>query len=151
MTSLASVVDRGLAAPPGSRLRRGVPLLDRVRSYGSRDERNRPPTSKLTRSDRGPDLRLITRIGWVVIAAQFIGMVGWSHLLYSRFALTFDYSQYHQAWYLIADGDLNPYDSPHGFYFLSNDSELILYPLAIFGRLPGADQLFSFFRIWPLP
>jgi uncharacterized membrane protein len=89
-----------------------------------------------------PDLRLITRIGYGAIALQFLAMLLWSHVLYQHFALTFDYAQYHQAWYLIAHGDLNPYDSVHGFAFVANDSEFILWPLALLAHLPGGDQLF---------
>ena len=54
----------------------------------------------------------------------------WSTILYRRFALTADFSIYHQAWYLIAHGHLNPYDTVQGFPFWQSHSEFLVWPLA---------------------
>ncbi len=72
----------------------------------------------------------IWRIGCVLLALQLAGFLIWSTLLYHRFALTIDYAQYEQAWYLIAHGHLDPRDIGNG-YFWQNNSEFIIWPLAL--------------------
>jgi len=73
----------------------------------------------------------VRQIGYSLLGLQLIGFLAWSAILHQRFALTWDFSVYHQAWYLIAHGDLNPYDSAQHFYFWQNHSELIMWPLAL--------------------
>ncbi|MGO9079240.1 MAG: DUF2079 domain-containing protein [Streptosporangiaceae bacterium] len=73
----------------------------------------------------------IRRIGYAVLGLQFAGFAAWSWALYSRFALTFDFAIYHQAWYLIAHGDLNPYSTLTQRLFWQNHSEFIMWPLAL--------------------
>ena len=86
-----------------------------------------PPTaSGLT----GP-LSRVRRIGYAVLALQLAGFLTWSTLLYHRFALTFDFSIYHQAWYEIAHGNLDPYNSEQGFPFWRTHCEFMLWPLAL--------------------
>jgi hypothetical protein len=77
-------------------------------------------------------LQRVRRAGYVVLALQFIGFLAWSTDLYRSFALTYDFAQYQQAWYLIAHGQLNPYDTVHGFSFWQNHSEFLMWPLALF-------------------
>lgn len=79
----------------------------------------------------------VRRIGYLVLGLQLAGFMTWSAILYHRFALTWDFSAYHQAWYLIAHGDLNPYNSIENMQFWRNDSEFLLWPLA------------PFYWIWP--
>lgn len=76
-------------------------------------------------------LHWVRQIGCIVLGLQLVGFLLWSAVLYQRYALTWDYSTYHQAWYLIAHGDLNPYDSVQGFSFWQNHSEFIMWPLAL--------------------
>ena len=76
-------------------------------------------------------LRTVRRIGLLVLGLKFLGFCAWSLLLYRRFALTPDFAQYQQAWYLIAHGNLNPYDTVGNFAFWQNHGEFIMWPLAV--------------------
>jgi hypothetical protein len=75
-------------------------------------------------------MRWVRRIGLMLLALKFAGFCVWSSLLYHRFALTPDFAQYQQAWYLIAHGHLNPYDTVGNFPFWQNHGEFIMWPLA---------------------
>ena len=75
-------------------------------------------------------MRWVRRIGLMLLALKFAGFCVWSSLLYHRFALTPDFAQYQQAWYLIAHGHLNPYDTVGNFTFWQNHGEFIMWPLA---------------------
>jgi hypothetical protein len=94
------------------------------------------PTAPLrTSRASGPHASLqfrVRRIGYAVLGMQFVGFLVWSTVLYNRFALTSDFSIYHQAWYLIAHGDLDPYSSVSNHMFWQNHSEFIMWPLALF-------------------
>lgn len=75
-------------------------------------------------------------IGWTgvgLLVTQGVAMLIWSTLLWRRFALTWDYSIYHQAWWLIAQGHLDPFDTVQGISFWQNHFELMLWPLALLG------------------
>src|SRR5260370_10733168 len=76
-------------------------------------------------------LLLVRRIGIVVLGLKMAACGFWSALLYHRFALTPDSAQYQQAWYLIAHGNLNPYDTVINFPFWQNHAEIIMWPLAL--------------------
>jgi len=73
----------------------------------------------------------VRRAGYAILALQLIGFLAWSTTLYNRFALTIDFAQYQQAWYLIAHGHLNPVSTVGRGYFWQNHSELIIWPLAL--------------------
>jgi hypothetical protein len=79
----------------------------------------------------------VRRIGYLILGVQLIGFLVWSTILYRRFAVTYDFAQYQQAWYLIAHGHFDPYDTVHGFAFWQNHGELEMWMLALF------------FWIWP--
>jgi hypothetical protein len=51
--------------------------------------------------------------------------------MYRHYSLTPDFAQYQQAWYLIAHGHLNPYDTVGNFTFWQNHAEFIMWPLAL--------------------
>jgi hypothetical protein len=70
------------------------------------------------------------RIGYMVLALQFAAFIAWSATLYNRFAVTIDYAVYHQPWYLIAHGHLDPYSTVAGMPFWRNDSEFMPWILA---------------------
>jgi hypothetical protein len=53
---------------------------------------------------RGRRLTLIRRIGLAVLGLQAAEFLVWSTVLYQRFALTFDFATYQQAWFEIAHG-----------------------------------------------
>jgi hypothetical protein len=73
----------------------------------------------------------LRRIGYLVLALKLAAFIAWSVVLYRRFSLTPDFAQYQQAWYLIAHGNLNPYDTVGNFAFWQNHAEFIMWPLAL--------------------
>ena len=91
----------------------------------------RSPSHRERTLPAGSSLRTVRRIGLLVLALKFLGFCAWSLLLYRRFALTPDFAQYQQAWYLIAHGNLNPYDTVGNFAFWQNHGEFIMWPLAL--------------------
>ncbi|HEX3705543.1 MAG TPA: hypothetical protein VHV76_02840 [Mycobacteriales bacterium] len=76
-------------------------------------------------------LRRLWRIAVVVFAAQLTAMLAWSHLLWSRFSLTFDYAVYAQGWWKLSHWHLNPYDSVAHYGFWQDHSVLLMWPLAL--------------------
>ena len=106
--------------------------------------RQKRPSAFLAPSSRKEwprPLRITWYVGVGVLAVGFLLLAYWSELLASRSELTFDYSFYGQAWYLIAHGHLNPITTitGHSFPTWKNASELILWPL------------FVFWYLWPHP
>lgn len=85
-----------------------------------------------------PDFRVITAVAYTLFALQLAGCLWWSWTLYQRSSLTYDFAVYHQAYYLIGHGDLNPFSSVLGRPFWRNDGELVLWPLALFGMLSNS-------------
>jgi len=75
----------------------------------------------------------VRRIGWGVLALQLTWLVGYSVVEFQRFALTWDFAAYHQAWFLIAHGDLDPFDTALRFSFWRNNGEFLMWPLALAG------------------
>jgi hypothetical protein len=73
----------------------------------------------------------VRRIGLAVLGLQLIISLAWSTLLFDRFALTFDFTMFHQAWVLIAHGDLNPYNSIKKSFFWQDHSEFLVWPMAL--------------------
>jgi Predicted membrane protein (DUF2079) len=105
-----------------------VPQMSRVAPSRQVSLPDQEPDAE--RSVPGASLRRVRRIGLVLLALKFAGFCVWSSLLYHRFALTPDFAQYQQAWYLIAHGQLNPYDTVGNFPFWQNHGEFIMWPLA---------------------
>lgn len=72
---------------------------------------------------------------------QLAVLLAYSYRLYSHFDLTMDFAVFHQAWYEIAHGNLNPentifYRYPYtGYPFWRNHFELVMWPLALSGVL----------------
>ena len=85
----------------------------------------------LGRERRGEPLFWLRRAAYVVFGLKLAAFFFWSVVLYRHFALTQDFAQYQQAWYLIAHGDLNPYDTVENFAFWQNHAEFIMWPLAL--------------------
>jgi Predicted membrane protein (DUF2079) len=81
----------------------------------------------------------VRRIGYAILTVELICFFGWSALLYHRFALTFDYALYHQGWYQIAHGHLNPFNSLQSHSYWQDHSEFILWPLALLYWIPPHD------------
>ena len=60
-----------------------------------------------------------------------IGLVVYSTTIYHHDFLGEDFATYNQAWTLIGQGHLNPYDTIYHFPFFKSDFELIIWPLAL--------------------
>ncbi|MHB8497908.1 MAG: DUF2079 domain-containing protein, partial [Acidimicrobiales bacterium] len=106
---------------------------DRARS----DDRSEPADGDFG-SDPVPHdstLARVRRFGLVVLAAQFVGLVLWSAVLANRYALSYDFAAYHQAWWLIGHGNLDPFDTITGFPLWADQAELLLWPLSFLGVL----------------
>ena len=76
-------------------------------------------------------LRRVRRIGYVVLALQLAGFLVWSTLVYRRFALSLDFAQFNQAWFLITHGNLDPFDSVRGYPWWRDHCAFVLWPLAL--------------------
>ena len=74
--------------------------------------------------------RRVRRAGYVLLGLQLVGYLVWSVILYEHYSLTSDFSQYSQAWYLVAHGDLDPFISAGNYQYWRNDAEFIPYVLA---------------------
>lgn len=81
---------------------------------------------------------LWARIPWALFGVQWLVLLGFALTEYAHFSMTWDFSIYHQAWYLIAHGDLNPKMSMAAMApFYRNHLELLLWLLA------------PFYWVWP--
>jgi hypothetical protein len=66
------------------------------------------------------------------MAAWCIGLAVYSTVMYRHHFLAEDFATYNQAWTLIGQGHLNPYDTIyHSYSFVKSDFELIIWPLAL--------------------
>ncbi|HET9731329.1 MAG TPA: hypothetical protein VFP54_01530 [Acidimicrobiales bacterium] len=85
----------------------------------------------------------LLRWPFALLGLQLAGMLAFSTLQYSRYSLSNDFGGYAQAWYLIGHGDMNPYVSVFRSDFLHNNLDLMMYPLALLGRLIPSPVLLS--------
>ncbi len=72
-------------------------------------------------------------VGFGLLAAQLVVLLWWSARLAGRFALSRDFAIYHQAWWAIAHGHLDPFDTVNGYSFVRSHGELFMWPLALLG------------------
>ena len=82
------------------------------------------------RSTWPESLQRVHAYGLLAIVVFFFALAVWSSVIARRFSLTFDYSFYGQAWYLIAHGHLDPFSTTVGAPYWHNAFELVIYPLA---------------------
>ncbi len=87
------------------------------------------------RSDWPTALRRARTVGLVLLSLQLVGFLVWSWILVHRSAVTWDFSIYQQAAWLIGHGHLDPYSSLLRKPFWKNDGEFIIWPLALLVRL----------------
>ena len=98
------------------------------------DHRFEHQVTGVVKAERAPlpqQILVARRVGVALLGVQLMAMVGFSVVLYRRYDLTRDYAQYAQAWYAIAHGHLNPYDSVFHYPFWQSSGELVLWPLAL--------------------
>jgi Predicted membrane protein (DUF2079) len=74
--------------------------------------------------------RRIRWSGYILLGLQLAGYLVWSAIQYEHFSLTADFSQYNQAWYLVAHGNLDPFGTVGNIEYWRNDAEFIPYILA---------------------
>jgi Predicted membrane protein (DUF2079) len=74
-------------------------------------------------------LAQVRRVGLAILAVQLIAFFLWSTVLYRRFALTFDYAVFDQAWWEIAHGKLDPV-TLEGFPYWRDHGDLMAWLLA---------------------
>lgn len=86
-------------------------------------------------------LRYVRLVGYGLLVIELICFWSWSALLYHRSSLTFDFAIYHQGWYLIAHGNLDPFNSLQGHPFWQDHSEFIMWPLALLYWIPPHDLI----------
>jgi Predicted membrane protein (DUF2079) len=70
-------------------------------------------------------------VGAIVLLGQLIALLVYSSVEYARFALSIDFAPFSQASFLIAQGNLNPFDTLQGIPFWQNHLELMMWPLAL--------------------
>ena len=80
-----------------------------------------------------PGLARVRRIGAALLAVQLAALVVWSFVRAARFALTFDFSIYYQAWWLIAHGKMSAYVSVVEYPFWQSHGEFLMWPLGLLG------------------
>jgi hypothetical protein len=95
---------------------------------------------------RPESLRIVLWAGYALLALQLICFMTWSTILYHDFALGIDDMTYHQGWYLIAHGDLNPGNSSFGDLFWQDHSEFIMWPLALLYWIPPHDLMLQWLQ-----
>jgi Predicted membrane protein (DUF2079) len=86
--------------------------------------------ARLAGLDQPDVLRRVRRAGYLALGLQLVGFMVWSQLLWRRFALTIDFAEYENAWFLIAHGHLDPMNSVGNGAFWQNHAEFIMWPLA---------------------
>ena len=107
-----------------------------VASAGARRRyaHTRQATAASTARAWSPRFRFVLRAGGLTVSVLWlIGLVAFSTTLYHRANLTADFASYNQAWTLIGQGHLNPFDTIWLDHvpFVRNDFELIVWPLAL--------------------
>lgn len=92
----------------------------------------RPPVTPIDAEPTSRQWFLLRVAGAVVLGVWLIGLGAYSATIYHRGFLAEDFATYNQAWTLIGQGHLNPYDTVfHSYSFLRSDFELIIWPLAL--------------------
>jgi hypothetical protein len=82
-------------------------------------------------------MRIAFRVGMALIGVEFLCLCVWSHILASRFSLTWDFSLYEQAATLISRGDLNPLTTSHSIYFWQDHGDFLFWPISLlYGLAP---------------
>jgi len=75
-------------------------------------------------------LQRVFAYGLLAIVIWFLILAWWSSDIAHHFSLTFDYSFYAQAWWLIAHGHLDPFSTVGSEPYWHNAFETVVWPLA---------------------
>lgn len=67
----------------------------------------------------------------MAFALWSLALAVFSTLVYHRCFLGEDFATYNQAWTLIGQGHLDPFDTVYGYPFIKADFELLVWPLAL--------------------
>jgi uncharacterized membrane protein len=98
-------------------------------------ETTRPRLGGGEEIDRGAGLSAARRVGFGLLGVQLSVMLAFSTVEYGRYALGVGFGTYAQAWAKIARGHLDPWSTLIGKSFWHNDSEFVLWPLALLYHL----------------
>ncbi len=82
-------------------------------------------------SDEVDELGRGRLIGWSLLGAQLVGMLAFSTVQYSRYALSKDFGAYAQAWWEIGHGHLDPFSTLWHTPFWQNNGDFLMWPLAL--------------------
>jgi hypothetical protein len=108
--------------------------LARVENLWARPSGHAEPPTTLTTAERTLH-GTVWRIGTPLLITQAAVLIVLNVVQYHRFALSFDFATYYQAWWLIGHGHLNPLSTTLGIRFVANDFELLMWPLALLTTL----------------
>lgn len=72
----------------------------------------------------------VAPLAYSLFGLQWVILLIWNIIRFHRFVLTWDFSIYYQAAYLVSHGHLNPFSTLLGLPFYQNDAEWIIWPLA---------------------
>jgi uncharacterized membrane protein len=102
------------------------------------EELESAPATSLVRAQQNTAL-------WGAVAGtlliQLVVLVLRSRRQWQHFNLSLDFAIFHQAWHQIGAGHLNPEISVFGYPFWQSHFELIMWPLALVGRVVPNDGL----------
>ena len=80
--------------------------------------------------------RRIFVVGSLALGLQFLWLALFSTLQYERGDLTWDFSVFNQARFLLTKNIWSPFDTVTGFPYWQNHGEFLMWPLAQITRLP---------------
>jgi hypothetical protein len=107
----------------------GTPDVVEADSQDSRDVQDARDAAAGQERDR--PWRGLRTAGLTVVGVQLLVSLSLTTFLFHRFHLIEDFGIFNQAWTLIGQGHLNPYNSIYGFPFYKSHFELIMWPLAL--------------------
>lgn len=83
----------------------------------------------------------LTTFVFAALGVQLVVLLARSRQQWQHFNLSIDFAIFHQAWHQIGRGDLDPLLTTLGYPYWQSHFELIMWPLALLGRLHRDDGL----------
>jgi hypothetical protein len=93
------------------------------------------------RSRRSTSEWVLVAVVALVLLAQFVALAVRSRHQWQHFNLSIDFAIFHQAYHQIGAGDLNPRLTLFDYRFWQSHFELIMWPIALLGRIHRNDGL----------